>query len=43
MDKILQPYKDKDGTDTLELVEAHTRNNLLGIKPENEKEEQKEL
>ncbi|MFZ0513274.1 MAG: hypothetical protein WAM14_16820, partial [Candidatus Nitrosopolaris sp.] len=39
----LDTYKDKDGTDTLELVEAHTRNNMLGIKPENEKEEQKEL
>jgi hypothetical protein len=42
LDKILQPYKDKDGTDTLELVEAHIRGSA-GIKPESQKEGKKEL
>jgi hypothetical protein len=38
MDKFLQPYKEKDGTEIFELVEAHTRNNMLGIRPEKEEE-----
>jgi hypothetical protein len=32
-DKFLVPYAEPDGLKTLELVEAHTRNNMLGLIP----------
>jgi hypothetical protein len=33
-DKFLVPFLESDGLKTLELVEAHTRNTMLGIVPE---------
>jgi hypothetical protein len=44
LDKFLKPFKEKDGTDTLELLEHHERNRSLGYTDEPTKEDKpKEL